>query len=180
MVVAGDECGRTQNGNNNAYCQDNEISWIRWQGLADEDRALTEFFRMLLRIRREHPLFRRSKFLTGEEVVDADIKDARWLAPNGHDMTPKDWGHQDARCLGLRLFDAARRASGNDRSDLFLILLNAHDGPVPFTLPIPLLSGRWQTIFDTARPEIDERTDSHQGQQRYPLLPRSFALLQDL
>jgi len=180
MIVAGDESGRTQNGNNNAYCQDNEISWVRWENLTDEDRALTEFFRTLLRIRREYPLFRRSKFLTGEDVEDADIKDARWLAPNGHDMTSDDWSHPDARSLGLRLFDAAHGASGSDRNDLFLLLLNAHDGPVPFTLPTALLSGRWQTVLDTARPEIDERTASHEGHQRYAMLPRSFVLLQDV
>jgi glycogen operon protein len=180
MIVAGDESGRTQNGNNNAYCQDNEISWVDWEGRSDEDLALTEFVRMLLRIRREHPLFRRSKFLTGKDIVDVDIKDARWLTPGCREMTPDDWGNPDARCLGLRLFDMGRGAEDGERSDLFFMMLNAHPHAVDFTLPTPLLSGRWKTVFDTARPEIEEGTEAHQGRKPYPLLPRSFALLQDI
>jgi len=180
MIVAGDESGRTQNGNNNAYCQDNEISWIAWEGRSDEDRALTEFFRTLLRIRREYPLFRRSKFLTGEDIVDVDIKDARWLTPGCREMTSDDWGHPDARCLGLRLFDMGRGTEDGERSDLFFMMLNANPHAVDFTLPTPLLTGRWKTVFDTARPEIEEGAAAHQGREPYPLLPRSFALLQDI
>jgi isoamylase len=180
MLVAGDERGRTQNGNNNAYCQDNEISWLHWEGGTDEDQALTEFVRMLLGLRREHRLFRRSKFLTGKDIVDVDIKDARWLTPGCREMTPDDWGHPDARCLGLRLFDMGRGSGDGARSDLFFMMLNANPNAVDFTLPTPLLTGRWKTVFDTARPEIEEGIATHGGRRPYPLLPRSFALLQDI
>ncbi|MGF1640168.1 MAG: glycogen debranching protein GlgX [Rhodospirillales bacterium] len=179
MIVAGDEFGRTQRGNNNAYCQDNEIGWVHWQERTADDQALSEFVRMLLGIRRDHPLFRRSSFLTGRDLADVDIKDARWLTPECREMTPEDWAHPDARCLGLRMFENDSAPKRGDRGELFFMMLNGSDHRIEFTLPTPLLTGRWTTVFDTAQPDIAEGTATHQGRRPYALHPRSFVLLRD-
>src|SRR5260221_9771672 len=102
MIVAGDECGRTQQGNNNAYCQDNETNWVDWYW--DEPRwAFLNFVKRMVRMRREHPIFRRRAFFHGVLVGDIGRKDAAWLKPDGQEMTPEEWEKDFARCLGVWL-----------------------------------------------------------------------------
>jgi glycogen operon protein len=178
MIVAGDEFGRTQKGNNNAYCQDNEISWVAWEDIHDEDLAFSEFVRKLLAIRREHPVFRRTKFLTGKAVGDTGIRDVTWLNHDGRQMTNADWNAPNARCLGAMLF-GSRPAAASDEYDLFVLLLNGDSGPISFKLPEPMPEGRWKPMFDTARPGIEEGEAIYDGGQQYPLLARSVVLLTD-
>ncbi|GAB4388171.1 MAG: glycogen debranching protein GlgX [Thermodesulfovibrionales bacterium] len=152
MLLAGDEMGRTQLGNNNAYCQDNEVSWLAWR-LTEEKERLLDFVRRLAALRREHPVLRRRHFFQGRRISGSGVKDLTWLRPEGGEMTEADWTRKDCRCLGLRLAgDAIEEMDemGNPIvDDTFLMLLNAHEGPVSFALP-PRGPGRgWELLVDT-------------------------------
>jgi glycogen operon protein len=142
MLQAGDEFARTQRGNNNAYCQDNEISWIDW-GLAGANRDLTEFVRLLAQLRRAHEEFRRDTFLKGT-VAHSGVKDVTWLHARGCEMTRDDWHDQALRTLGV-WFGKRSRSPGR-----FLLLLNADDGGQAFALPAAAGAGGWVCRFDTA------------------------------
>ncbi len=180
MLLAGDEMGRTQSGNNNAYCQDNALSWVDWE-LKPADRELCGFVQRLIQIRKRHPVFRRRKFFQGRELKGGAIKDIVWLSPNGEEMSEEEWNTSFARCLGVCLFGEALEEV-DDRGipvtdDDFLILLNAHHEPVPFMLPH--FEGTWEIGLDTAVPEDgDGSSPAHlQGGTQYPLSGRSLVLL---
>jgi glycogen operon protein len=179
MITAGDEFGRTQNGNNNPYCQDNEISWVDWAGRSAEDRDLAAFTARLLDLRRQHSVFRRTRFLKGAAIDDLGIKDVTWLTAEGREMTVADWTMPNARCLGAQLFNSRSGAAANDAHELFLILMSAHDGQIPFKLPAAPLTGQWRLIFDTARAEAGDGSTTVAPGGGYPLQGRSFVLLQD-
>jgi glycogen operon protein len=153
MLLGGDEIGRTQNGNNNAYCQDNELSWYDWE-LDDERRELLEFTRSVLALRRAHPVLRRRRWLLGSETMGSGAPDVVWLTPDGHDETSADWARPDARALALFLNGgeiAGRDADGSRVADSsFLLLLNAWWEPLPFVAPGPPLAERWTVALDTA------------------------------
>ncbi len=182
MLTGGDEFGRTQHGNNNAYCQDSEIGWVHWDDPSAENEALTGFVRTLLRIRKDHPVFRRGKFLTGNEIGETGVKDVIWFSPEGGEMTVDDWNKPDAKFLGAQLFDAQLSdtepgSSGGDSGDLFLMLLNAHDYTISFRLPDARPGGRWKPRVDTARTGVENTDETHEGGNTYPVLARSFVLL---
>ena len=177
MLTGGDEFGRTQNGNNNAYCQDNEIGWVRWDDQSPENRALEEFVRALLKIRKDHPAFRRAKFLTGTEVGDTGIKDAMWFSPEGREMTVADWNRADARFLGVQLFGRKQVAKDGDPGELFVMLLNAHDHDIAFRLPDARIGDGWKPMVDTARTGAEDTAETYTGGSTYPVLARSFVLL---
>jgi isoamylase len=144
MLLGGDEFGRSQGGNNNAWCQDNEISWFDWMSA---DVELQQFTQQLIRLRREHPVFRRSAFLTGREVRGSGLPDVWWFRPDGRRMTQKDWQRDDARTLGVFLNGLeipSRDPAGEEIvDDSFLLLFNAHFEDVPFTLPTRRFGARW-------------------------------------
>jgi len=144
MILGGDELGRSQGGSNNAWCQDNEISWFDW---ASGDPELLAFTQQLIRLRREHPVFRRSAFLTGREVRGSGLPDVWWFRPDGRRMTQKDWQRDDARTLGVFLNgqEIPSRAPDGEQivDDSFLLLFNAHFEPVTFTLPTRRFGARW-------------------------------------
>jgi glycogen operon protein len=150
MIVGGDEFGRSQGGNNNAWCQDNEISWFNWE---TGDRDLQAFTERLIRLRREHPVFRRSAFLTGGEVRGSGLPDVWWFRPDGRRMTQKDWHRQDLRTLGVFLNGLeipSRTPHGEEiADDSFLLLFNAHFEPVTFTLPTRRFGARWNVELAT-------------------------------
>ena len=181
MLTAGDEFGRTQHGNNNAYCQDNEISWVDWEAQSADDRALTAFVRQLIELRRRHPVFRRSKFLTGTEVGNSGIKDVMWLTPDGKEMTTADWTAATSRCLGALVFAAKQPTTTSAEDDLFVMLMSTQPQPVSFVLPEPKLYRHWRLIFDTARDDAAsharDNATIYDGRKAYALLPRSFVLL---
>jgi len=161
MLLAGDEIGRTQGGNNNAYCQDSEVSWVDWSQ-ATAEHELLEFTEKLGRLRHEHPVFRRRRFFKGA----ADIM---WLTPAGKEMTEADWRAGYAKSVAVFLNGAAINEPdprGDPVTDTkFLLLFNAGEDPVTFTLPEMRLSGDWEIVIDTMTP--DKETDSP------PLPPRS-------
>ncbi len=161
MILAGDEFGRTQQGNNNAYCQDNEISWVDW---AHDERAelLDRFVQRLSALRNQYPVLRRTRFLTGTWNEELKIKDSAWLTPNGDEMTPQHWEDPAAKCFGL-LLDGRSQTSGIRKrasEATLLLVFNAHHDVVVFTLPkVP--GGRdWRRLVDTNLPEEDEEFDS--------------------
>ena len=178
MVSGGDELLRTQGGNNNAYCQDNEISWTQWE-LSPEQRDFLEFTRRLIRVRREHPVLRRRKFLQGSRIRGADVLDIAWLDPTGNEMTDDMWSSPDVRVLGMRLNgDAIHEV--NERGeriigDTLLIMLNAGERTIPFVLPATAAAERWETLIDTADPWQPSRR--LRAGDRYELQPRSMAVL---
>jgi len=156
MLCGGDEFGRTQKGNNNAYCQDNEISWLNWQQRDEKQKALLEFTRKMIQLRHDHPVFRRPKFFQGRRIRGSEIKDVMWFNPGGNEMSDEEWSSPFARCLGMLLsgdtIDVLSFTGEPIRDDTFLFLVNAHYEPIPFLLP-----GQehleWQLILDTATDE---------------------------
>ena len=149
MLQAGDEFGRTQRGNNNAYCQDNEISWIDWD-LAARRSWLTTFVRQLLILRRQAPGLRRDTFLKGARQVDREHKDVSWRHPLGHELSASDWHEEQARAIGVLIGQAFTDPHGTPNGHL-LFLCNASDQPIDFRLPAPITNAVWQIVFDTAR-----------------------------
>jgi isoamylase len=151
MLPGGDERGRTQNGNNNAYCQDNEISWLNWE-CDEKQNQLLKFTRKLIRLRRDHPVFRRPKFFQGRRIRGSEIRDVMWFNPGGSEMSEEEWASPFVRCLGMLLsgdtMDVLNFQGEPIRDDTFLLLINAHYEPIPFVLP-----GQehieWQLILDT-------------------------------
>jgi glycogen operon protein len=155
MILGGDEFARTQKGNNNAYCQDNEISWVDWEGIGPEARSLAAFAGRLLMIRDALPMLRRGRFLTGHYDEELGVKDVAWLDPAATEMTPEQWGDANARCLGV-LLDGRAQETGIRRlgTDVTLLLiLNAHHDVVQFTLPEAVGGSRWRCLVDTNHEE---------------------------
>jgi len=181
MLLAGDELGRTQRGNNNAYCQDNELSWIDWH-LDRPRRELLDFTRFLIRLVRAHPVLRRRNFFQGRHIRGSEVKDLAWFRPDGREMSDDDWGNPETRCFALRLAGDAieERDSRGNRivDDTLLILLNAHHEAVPFTLPAHRRKLRWQVVFDTYAPSPDGKKPRRvRGGELYEISSRSLVLM---
>ncbi|MBO3744621.1 glycogen debranching protein GlgX [Streptosporangiaceae bacterium NEAU-GS5] len=177
MLSHGDEMGRTQGGNNNAYCQDNDISWVRW----DEDGPLLDFTRRLSRLRREHAVFRRRRFFYGrpERGSGDELSDIAWLTPSGTEMTDQDWHTGFAKALAVFLNGDAitepDRRGRKIRDESFLLLFNAHDGVIRFTIPKGY-GQVWMTELDTAMPDLPGPRASRAG-EGVPVAPRSVRVL---
>ncbi len=154
MLAAGDEIGRTQQGNNNAYCQDNEISWVDW-GRAEQFGDLLEFTRQLIALRRAHPVLRRRRFFQGRPIRGRDVKDIAWFRPAGREMTDQDWNAHHSRTFGVRLAGAAsdeQDEEGRDvAGDTIYLAFNADHERVRFVLPVSGDGDRWERILDTAQ-----------------------------
>ncbi len=177
MLLAGDEFGRTQGGNNNAYCQDNEISWVNWE-IDEYDRLLIDFVRRLTGVRRAFPILHRNRFLTGEYNPELEVSDVRWLTPDATDMGPPHWADASARCLGI-LLDGRARASGIQRRSMdatALLVLNAHHDVVRFTIPEVAGGARWRRLIDTNVPDAAGRTEMQSGDV-YEVTGRSVLML---
>jgi len=175
MITAGDEFGRSQGGNNNAYCQDNEISWVHWEGWSTEDEEMLRFTQKLLELRKTYPIFRRTRFHHGDEVEDTGVKDLAWMSPDGGELTDNDWSLPYARCFGLQIYGASGRRDGD--YDRFLVLLNAHHDPISFAVPDGGDDAVWTVEFDTARIDSEIDGTTYHRNDRYPLRERSFVLL---
>ena len=175
MLLAGDERGHTQRGNNNVYCQDNELTWLDWTPSPEAD-SLRDFVTLLIRTRRLHPSFRRRSFFRGQPAGDGESKDVVWLRPDGNEMTPPDWG-EHVRCLGMMfsgtgIIDVGPHGEALQDDD-FLLLLNAYHEPLPFTLP-SRPGDRWNRQIDTA---LDSSLSLLLTESTYELQCRSLALL---
>ncbi len=160
MLLGGDELGRTQRGNNNAYCQDNRVSWYDWKNTDDELRSFCE---RLFRFRSEHPVFHRRNWFQGRAIHGTGVTDIAWFTPEGRQLAEKDWGVRRANSLGIYL-NGANIPNPNTHGDpaaddSFYLIINAHFEPVTFRLPVRRWGRRWQTEFDTVSGWFDgERT----------------------
>ncbi|MDQ5808262.1 MAG: glycogen debranching protein GlgX [Actinomycetota bacterium] len=180
MLLGGDEMGRTQHGNNNAWCQDSDISWFDWE-LQDEQEDLLAFTRRLIRLRQEHPAFRRTRFLKGEEVHGSGLPDVWWFRPDGRRMTTPDWTRPDAHVLGVFLNGdelLERDARGElVTDDSFLLLFNAHHEDVDFLLPGPRFGDRWVVELTTADKEERHRGKEQDAGGPVAVMERSLLLM---
>jgi glycogen operon protein len=156
MLLAGDELGRTQGGNNNAYCQDNEVSWIDWLGA---DATLREFTRQLIALRRAHPVFRRRRWFQGRSIRGSDLTDIGWFRPDGTRMIEDDWRASSASGIGVFLngdgIESRDFQGYRIRDDSFFVVLSAAAKPMDFTLPRELTTEKWILVFDTTRPAFE-------------------------
>ncbi len=179
MLLGGDEICRTQEGNNNAWCQNNEISWYDWT-LTDRCRLLQDFTRRLIRLRREHPVFRRESYLQGSVAGDTKLPDVWWFRPDGHKMTAYDW-NDGPPSLGLFLNGAAIPTLGPHGEpvldDSFLLLFNATQEDVQFVLPRQRLGRSWALEVATAEPEQEPGSITYAPQARLALPPSSLIVL---
>jgi len=179
MLLAGDEFGRTQHGNNNAYAQDSEIGWVGWESLSDGGRSLCDFTRRLLALRASKPVLRRRRFLTGAYNEEFDVKEVTWLTPTGEEMTPEQWNDPHARALGVLLDGRAQptgiRRRGRDLT--MLLILNAHDGVVTFKLNAVGGGSCWMLLVDTNQPELEDAVPLAFGSD-YDVPGRSLLLLE--
>jgi len=175
MLLGGDELGRSQRGNNNPYCQDNELSWLDWT-LGPRQRDFLAFVRQLVRIWQEHPVLQRRRFFQGRSIRGSQVKDVSWLLPSGAEMSDHDWA-AFVRCFGMRLagdlIDEVDERGRRIEGDTILVLFNAHHERIPFTLPSVLANQRWERLLDTAHPE---RSDEGEVVAPYPLVARSLAV----
>ena len=177
MILAGDELGRTQEGNNNTYCQDNELNWVNWEGIGEDGEALINFTRKLLTLRKSLPILRRGRFLTGRVNEELDVKDVAWISPTGKPMEDHEWEDASARCLGM-LLDGRARATGLHRPAMditALLVANAHHDVVGFTLPQVVGGTTWHCLMDTNLPEGVE-IESFDSGQEYLVTGRSALL----
>ena len=178
MILAGDERGRSQGGNNNAYCQDNEISWLDWR--ADpEAEAICAFTRRLIALRRQHPLLHRRSFFQGPLNPGGAEYDVEWLSPDGQEVSPALWNNSELRCFGLLLNGRVMREVDERgrpvHDDVLLILFNAGHDPIPFILPDWPDDPLWEVLIDTADPAANGGRQP--TSEIYQLQPRSLAVL---
>ena len=175
MLLGGDELSRSQGGNNNAWCQDNEISWFHWN-LDDTGERILDFTRRLLALRRNHHVFRRTRFFEGS---GKELPDVWWMRPDGRKMTQRDWKNPEARAIGVFLNgDEVNEVSPRGepvRDDSFLVLFNAHHEPVTFRLPTRRFGVRWQLELSTAEPHLER--DARQWVPREELAVESRSIL---
>ena len=181
MIGHGDELGRTQRGNNNAYCQDSELSWVDWR---NADEQLIEFVRLLAQFRAEHPVFRRRRFFDGRPVrrgAGTPLNDIEWFTPDGSAMTQDDWDSDFGRAIMMFLNGDGIRERGEQGEqiidDSFLLCFNAHYEPIDFTTPTSEYAAKWRVAIDTANPHDSTGRLAEAGGQ-IPVESRSLLVLQ--
>jgi glycogen operon protein len=179
MLLGGDEIGRTQHGNNNAYCQDNAISWYDWDRM---DPELLEFTSMLIRFRKRHPVFRRRRFFQGVPIHGTAVKDVTWFTPDGQEMTEEHWGEGFAKCIGVFLNGDAipsPDARGERiRDDSFYLIFNAYYEQLMFVLPRRDWGEGWKAVFDTRELRFNENGREYGAGEKIGVEGRSMVLLQ--
>jgi isoamylase len=176
MLLAGDEFGRTQQGNNNAYCQDNEISWVNWE-FSKQNNSLINFVRKLTRLRHKYPVLRRNRFLTGQYIEELEVKDVTWINANGLEMDDVHWGDTDMHCFGMLLDGRAQTTGVRQRGQnaTLLIVINEHHDMVEFKLPECVGGSHWDLLIDTQFCEPGEEKRFATG-DTYQVTARSLLL----
>jgi isoamylase len=181
MLVGGDEIGRTQRGNNNAYCQDNDISWFDWD-LKEANEDLLNFVRELIYFRRQHPVFRRRKWFQGQAIHGSGVTDIGWYNPDGSEMTQQQWDVGYAKSIALFLNGNKIPSPGPQgqkiSDDSFLIFFNAHYEMLEFALPAQFKDETWNLVIDTKEPRFVKEGKSFTGDQTIPVIGRSIVVLQ--
>jgi isoamylase len=176
MVLAGDEFVHTQHGNNNVYCQDNELSWINWD-LKDQGKKMLAFTQRIINLRETYPMLRRGRYLVGEYNEELGVKDVTWLSPDGSEMQQEQWHDEQRACLGM-LLDGRAQPTGIQRSGddvTLLIIFNAHPEPVDFVLPEVAQGKSWRCLVDTNRPE-QRSTKPYAFEHKFVVTDRSLLL----
>jgi glycogen operon protein len=180
MLLGGDEMGRTQRGNNNAYCQDNEISWFDW-GLRDDNLLLLGFTRRLMDFREAHPVLRRRRWFQGRSIRGRDAKDIAWFNPDGQEMTDDDWEAGYAKVLGVYLNgdEIPYRGAHGQRivDDSLLLLFSAHHEPITFTVPSGPYAERWDLVLDTNEPLLAAGARTYKAGDEVAMESRSVVVL---
>jgi glycogen operon protein len=180
MLLGGDEIGRSQGGNNNAYAQDNEISWYDWD-VDRRDRQLLAFTRSLIRLFKHHPVLRRRRFFQGRQIRGSRVKDLTWFAPDGSEMNDEQWQAPGVKTLGVQYAGDAidERGPRNERivDDTLLVILNADERPVAFQLPNHDVAKRWEVVFDTVHPTFAAAHGEHDDGSVYRVAERSVVCL---
>ena len=165
MVLGGDEMGRSQQGNNNPYCQDNEISWFNWD-LTEENKALLEFTRYIIEFRRQNRVFRQDNWLSNSAVS--------WFHPHGSEISGEEWQN---RASAFGVFLSGEEVSGEVKDDDFFLCFNPHDDMVRFTLPDGLNQGEWKVVIDTAEVSFGKENPLFPGSQAMEVEGRSLVVL---
>jgi isoamylase len=183
MLLGGDELGRTQKGNNNAYCQDNEISWFDWD-LETANNDLLNFTRELIYFRRQHPVFRRRKWFQGRPIHGKGISDIEWFNPDGSEMTQEQWEVDYSKAIAVFL-DGNQIPSPGPRGervsdDSFLLFFNAHYETIEFCLPNGMKNRDWLVVIDTKEPRFIQEEKHYTGKQTVPVVARSMVVLRRL
>jgi glycogen operon protein len=182
MILGGDEISRTQNGNNNAYCQDDEITWVDWS-LDSCKIALMEFTQRLIQFRRDHPSLHRRKFYQDRAIRGTEEKDIVWLRPDGQEMSDEEWGLGWVRCLGMILngetLGEVDESGEPIEDDTFLILLNCHHEPIQFFVPKPPAMEKWEIVIDTNDPGLDPDSRFSEPGTAIDLVPLSLVVCRE-
>lgn len=183
MLHAGDERGRTQEGNNNGYCQDNELSWLDWH-LDGEQQDLQAFVREVIALRKAHPVFRRRRFFQGRLIKGGTVRDIVWLNPSGREMTDDQWHHSFARGLGVYLAGNGLEEEDEKGRALvdhsFLLMVSAHSDIIPFTIPAVVPVRQWRLVLDTSHGTGGAKRDYiYQAGESYSLQGYSLVLLEE-
>jgi glycogen operon protein len=177
MLLGGDEIGRTQQGNNNAYCQDNDLSWFDWENI---DTELLQFTQDLIAFRKAHPSFRRRRFFQGRPIHGQDIADVEWYGADGGLMSDEDWDEGLAKALVMRLrgtaIDIDRRGEQVD-DDSFLVVINAGTEPLAFVVPAQAVPARWEVVIDTETGSIGPTGREATAGEELELVSRSMMVL---
>lgn len=178
MLLAGDEHGRTQQGNNNTYCQDNELSWHDWETI---DEELLEFTRFMIQFRKKHPVFRQRGWFQGLSIRGSEIHDIGWFTPDGEEMTDEHWNAGFAKSLAVFLNGMALRYPDHKghrvTDDTFFVLFNAHHEQIDFELPPAEWSDRWEKVLDTSNSQLEESGEYFDPDQIIPVAGRSIVVL---
>ncbi len=178
MIVAGDELGQTQRGNNNPYCQDNEISWIDWE---DADQNLLAFTQQLIHLRKKHPVFRRLRWFQGKPIKGVGVEDIAWFQPHGAEMNEENWNSGFAKSLGVYLngrgIDSISSKGETVIDDSFYVIFNGYHEPLSFKLP-PIKYGlSWSVVLDTSKNIITEEGETYKAEDELKVDGRSVVVL---
>ena len=176
MILGGDEFGRTQQGNNNAYCQDSDISWFDWN-FSEDAKDLLEFSKRLIKLRQTYPVLRRNRFLTGQHDDQLDVRDVTWINANGGEVQDSQWKDASMKCFGMLLDGRAPKTGirklGKDET--MLVVVNGYEGLVDFTLPEAPAGSKWSLLIDTKFPDSAPGPEFGSGKS-YQVTGRSFLL----
>ncbi|MCQ2914451.1 MAG: glycogen debranching protein GlgX [Alphaproteobacteria bacterium] len=184
MITAGDEIGRSQKGNNNAYCQDSDISWLDWENISQEDKDFKDFVKALIKIRLEHTVFSRKRYYTGQKSTNtAGLRDITWIKSTGTAMSDLDWNKPELKSLGAIISGLVGDTFCNDKGHFhsdnhFLMILNANSTSIEWHLPEVQKDVKWNLIVDTSREEPIVENESYKSETKFSVPAWSFILLE--